>query len=514
MSSGGHWQRSGEELLRLLASVETRMRRDYAASLELIAELSARDTAVGVGYPNLAVLLRDVLRISPRDATRRLSHAAAVTETPAVSGGMVPAPLPVVGAALRDGILSADHLDVIAKTLSDLPLHVPDTDREVAEQTLVDAAHSMDARTLTKVGHRIRAWLDQDGQPPHDQALAEPVNELHLHTRRNGRLALRGELDPEASALFTTMLSPLAKPRPSNDTGPDPRSAAERQGDALVEILHLAADSGHLPTEAGEKPHLLVTVPLHLLHTNTGTTPLLDGLARPPDHTSANNSAQPPGPDSSARQPGRAAPDGPAHHAHPAGANHPARQVGCDGSGGLARPPSCDALDGPGQHAAPGSRAQRHGGAHPDRRPTGHAILDGVGPIDAASARRIACDAKVIPAVLGSRSEPLDLGRATYTVPTALRRALILRDGGCAFAGCDRTHRQCHGHHIRHWADGGPTQLKNLVLLCGRHHRLIHHSEWECAIIDGQAEFRPPTFLDPERVPRRNQLHKPLRGCA
>ena len=453
MSDGGHWQRSGEELLRLLASVETRMRRDYAASLELIAELSARDTAVGVGYPNLAVLLRDVLRISPREATRRLSHAAAVTETPAVSAGMVPAPLPVVGAALRDGILSADHVDVIAKTLSDLPLHVPDTDRETAEQTLVDAAHSMDARTLTKVGHRIRAWLHQDGTPPHDREPAEPVNELHLHTRRNGRLALRGELDPEASALFTTMLSPLAKPRPSNDTGPDPRSAVERQGDALVEILHLAADSGHLPTEAGEKPHLLVTVPLHLLRVSTGTTPLLDTTT---SHPAFERPPQRAGADTPTRRPGDAA------------------------------------LDGPAQHG---------------RRPTGHAILDGVGPIDAASARRIACDAKVIPAVLGSRSEPLDLGRATYTVPTALRRALILRDRGCAFPGCDRTHRQCHGHHVQHWADDGPTQLNNLVLLCGRHHRLIHHSEWECAITDGQAEFRPPAFLDPTRAPRTNLLH-------
>jgi len=270
---GVHWQRSGEELLRAVASLEKRMRQEYAESLELIAELTTRDVAVEVGYPNLAALLRDVLRISPTEARRRLSHAAAVTEAPLVSGGVAPAPLPATAAALREGALGADHVDVIAKTLADVPLHVPDADREVAERTLVEAAHSMDARTLTKVGHRIRAWLNEDGTPPSDRELAEPVNELHLHPRANGRLALRGEFDPEASALITTVLSPLAKPRPSSDTGADPRSAAERNGDALVEALTLTADTGGLPGEAGEKPHVLVTVPLETLRTGIGAPP-------------------------------------------------------------------------------------------------------------------------------------------------------------------------------------------------------------------------------------------------
>ena len=436
MGGGGHWRRSSEDLLRALASHEECIRREYAASLELVAELGNRDVAVEVGYPSLAGLLRDVLRISPSEARRRIGHAAAVTEVPVVSGGVVPAALPVTAAALREGVLGADHVDVIARALSDLPLHVPDADREVAERTLVEAAHSMDARTLTKVGHRVRAWLDQDGAPPEDRELAEPVNELHLHTRRDGRLVLRGEFDREASALLTTVLSPLAKPRPTSDTGPDPRSAAERQGDALVEVFQLAADTGGLPSEAGEKPHVLVTVPLQVLRA---------GIVHQGDH--------------------------------------------CAGEG-----------------VGRGSFGRRDRAGPAPLGPTGHAVLDGVGMIDAASARRIACDAKVIPAVLGSRSEPLDLGRASYTVPTALRRALVLRDGGCAFPACDRSHRWCHGHHIRHWADGGPTQLDNLALLYGTHHRLIHHSDWDCAITGGRPEFRPPGFVDANRGPRRNLL--------
>ena len=70
------------------------------------------------------------------------------------------------------------------------------------------------------------------------------------------------------------------------------------------------------------------------------------------------------------------------------------------------------------------------------------------GPITAESVRRIACDARVIPVVLGSKGEPLDVGRASYTVPAPMRRALVARDGGCAMPGCGRPPSWCQAHHI------------------------------------------------------------------
>ena len=71
-------------------------------------------------------------------------------------------------------------------------------------------------------------------------------------------------------------------------------------------------------------------------------------------------------------------------------------------------------------------------------------------------------------------SQPLDVGRRTRTIPPAIRRALVVRDGGCRAGGCDRPPAWTDAHHLRHWADGGPTTLDNLVLLCRRHHRLVH----------------------------------------
>src|SRR3954471_11447974 len=145
----------------------------------------------------------------------------------------------------------------------------------------------------------------------------------------------------------------------------------------------------------------------------------------------------------------------------------------------------------------------------------GRALLGYLGTISAAEARIHACDCMLIPAVLGTKSEPLDLGRQRRLISTPLRRALYLRDRGCAFPGGHRPPRHCQGHHIRHWADGGPTELGNLVLLCAHHHRLLHRSGWRVRIAaDGLPEFLPPVFLDKRRKPRRNNLHQPLPFAA
>lgn len=95
--------------------------------------------------------------------------------------------------------------------------------------------------------------------------------------------------------------------------------------------------------------------------------------------------------------------------------------------------------------------------------------------LTAAAARRLACDAALVAWVSSAvrPGEKLTLGRKTRKISTALRRALRFRDGGCQFPGCPRQ-RFLDAHHVVHWADGGPTDLRNLVLLCQRHHRAVH----------------------------------------
>ncbi|MGH3898346.1 MAG: DUF222 domain-containing protein [Pseudonocardiaceae bacterium] len=138
----------------------------------------------------------------------------------------------------------------------------------------------------------------------------------------------------------------------------------------------------------------------------------------------------------------------------------------------------------------------------------GTATLDYGQLITAATARRIACDCKLIPVVLGGAGEPLDVGRAQRTVPLGIRRALVARDRGCAFPGCHRPPRRCEAHHITHWSDGGETSVANCCLLCVMHHQQVHLQGWDITVQGGRVEFRPPAIIDPDRRPLTNPLRR------
>jgi hypothetical protein len=125
------------------------------------------------------------------------------------------------------------------------------------------------------------------------------------------------------------------------------------------------------------------------------------------------------------------------------------------------------------------------------------------------SVKRLCCDSDTVVIVEDQNGEPLNVGRKTRTVPTAIKRALLSRDRGCVFPGCSRK-RFVDAHHIRHWSAGGETSLDNLMLLCTRHHRLVHEGgfsiakdyldQWYFRRPDGiavpECGYRPEDMLD------------------
>jgi hypothetical protein len=120
-------------------------------------------------------------------------------------------------------------------------------------------------------------------------------------------------------------------------------------------------------------------------------------------------------------------------------------------------------------------------------------VLEGGQPLGLAAVRRIACDAALSTVLLGSAGEPLGAGRTRRLVSGALRRALVARDGGCRFPGCDRPPAWTDAHHLEHWADGGETALSNTVLLCRPHHRRVHEEGWRLvADSAGGLRAQPP----------------------
>ncbi len=132
-------------------------------------------------------------------------------------------------------------------------------------------------------------------------------------------------------------------------------------------------------------------------------------------------------------------------------------------------------------------------------------------PITAGDLRRLCCDASLIPTVLGSNSEILDVGREHRLVTPAIRNALVLRDQGCAFPGCHTRPETCEAHHIQPWWNGGTTSLHNLVLLCHHHHGVIEpnretrRDQWTIHLDNTGT----PIFTPPARLQRLRQRSRP-----
>ncbi len=133
-------------------------------------------------------------------------------------------------------------------------------------------------------------------------------------------------------------------------------------------------------------------------------------------------------------------------------------------------------------------------------------------PITASVARRLLCDADILPVVLGGPSQVLDVGRCARLVTPAIRAALEHRDGGCVFPGCTKPPEACHAHHLKPWWAGGPTALSNLALVCAHHHGIVEPSHtpepedrWHIRLrADGAPEVVPPRRVDPTQRPRQH----------
>ncbi|WP_198047363.1 HNH endonuclease signature motif containing protein [Kutzneria sp. 744] len=279
----------------------------------------------------------------------------------------------------RAGELDRQHLKIIHETLRTAPA----VERDRVEASLLENVQ-FDEGEFKNIAQRILFHLNQDGKAPDDRELRAPKREFRFERKLDGSMVFWGMLDQEYGAKIAAMVSALAKPT----SGKDPRTTAERQGDAFAEIIELASRSEGLPEQGGERPHLTLSMSFKDFMDNTGV-----------------------------------------------------------------------------------------------------AKVEGGGVMSAAEARRIACDSTVMRMVLGANEEILNVGRQQRTAPKGIRKALIERDGTCAFPGCATEPARCHAHHVVEWANGGPTSLDNMVLLCGSHHRLIHHSRWTVTMVDQRPVF-------------------------
>jgi hypothetical protein len=130
------------------------------------------------------------------------------------------------------------------------------------------------------------------------------------------------------------------------------------------------------------------------------------------------------------------------------------------------------------------------------------AEMDFALPISSKAVERLACDCTVTRVLLGSDSTVIDVGRARRVISGAQGKALRVRDRGCVWPGCDRPATWTSGHHLVHWTNGGPTDLCNLVLLCYRHHWMVHEGEWQIVRGDDGRMLTIPPITPYQRLAR------------
>ena len=355
----------------LLDLVRLRDRLD-ARVAEAVGDYDASQLWGFDGSASMAGWLQRHAKTTARDAKRLVVTAQRVRRCPSVR------------AAWEEGRLTSGQVDVIVANVSEDTVELfAEHEAELVER-LIPLRMADLARAMQAWAERAKAALATGDDPPPD----EPQRSAHLSPLLDGRGRLDADLDPEGFEVASAALR-IAETK----DGPldEPRTPAQRRGDALVDILRFYLDHQREKLGGRRRPHVNVVIDLADL--------------------------------------------------------------------------------------------QRKGGGR---------TLDGT-PLDGATLRRMCCDADVHRVVTDGRSSILDYGRATRTIPPAVYTSLVLRDLGCRFPGCTRPARFTEGHHIWHWEDGGPTCLSNLVLLCSRHHHVVHQRGWELKLLpSGTVEVTDP----------------------
>ena len=223
-----------DDLAEVFRGLETASRCQDSVEHAVVAEIDSRGIAVEAGCRSVPVFLRSLITITPGDAKRRYKAAIALAPGRALSGAVRPAIYPRTAAALADGSLSSEHARLIVTTIEHLPdVVAAEHDREI-EAVLVEQAVTLDPHQLKSCAIRLVFLHDQDGVLA-DEAYRDRVRGLTVAQRPDGSAHVDGELTAPCAEALLTVLDSLAKPAPAVDGTPDPRTAAARRHDGLLD---------------------------------------------------------------------------------------------------------------------------------------------------------------------------------------------------------------------------------------------------------------------------------------
>ncbi|MHA7166707.1 HNH endonuclease signature motif containing protein [Arthrobacter bambusae] len=407
--------------------------------------------AVDDGYRNAAEFLRARLRIGIGEARRRLTLASGVLPRTGITGQDVPERHEVLAAALSTAAVPSRSATIISTAL-DQVRHLADQETTLQmEHSLTQTAVRSDPDFVNRMAKRWVDAIDQDGTEPSEEELRHRQGAF-IRKPRRGLHHLEIFATAEQFETLATAMNTATNPRLQHHTN-DTAAGAQDPDPAGT----TGRPAGHPEHDTADPA----------LDRRSRAQKLLDGL------TGACSIALATG--------------------------------GLPANGGL-RPQVMVTID----YQELLERIDRETPTAANPRPgTGASTFQG--PIHPSVIRKIACDADIIPVLLGSHSRVLDIGRTTRIFPPHIRKAIIARDQGCTFPDCTIPAPWCEAHHITYWSNGGTTSTDNGTLLCSHHHHVIHKEHWTITMETGTAWFKPPPHLDPRQTPRRNHYFRPTR---
>ncbi|WP_024818640.1 DUF222 domain-containing protein [Arthrobacter sp. 31Y] len=444
-------------------------------------------SVVDDGYRDAAQFLRARLRISIGEARRRLALAPEILPQTGMTGQDIPARREILADAVGSALVPSRSATIISTAL-DKVRHLTDYQTITRmEQALTTTAVETDPDFLTKMTKRWIDYIDHDGPEPSEEILRQHQGAFLRRRRRYGLHHIEIFATDEQYETLTTVMNTATNPRltttgASADTeagdgagagaGPvlDLRTRPQKHLNGLVGACSVAMTTGKLPANGGLRPQLTVTISYQELLNQ------LNDTSHHEDHGRTGT--------------------GPNH----GNGGLPSTSTGTDAGTGI----GAGNIDGTGARTGSGSRS-----GPGSRSRSGTATF--LGPIHPTTIRKIACDADILPVLLGSDSRILDIGRTTRIFPPHIRKAITARDGGCAFPDCTMPAPWCEAHHTTYWSHGGTTSTDNGTLLCSHHHHLIHKEQWRINMKTGVPWFIPPPHIDPHQTPRRNHHHTPQR---
>ncbi|MDR6504849.1 DUF222 domain-containing protein [Arthrobacter oryzae] len=422
------------------------------------------------GSRNAAEFLRTSLRISIAEARRRIALSSAVLPRAGITGHIEPPVRPELAAAVVAAAVGSRAATIITLALDRVGHHAPVETLARMEHQLTRQAVDSDADLLSRVARHWIEGIDQDGSEPSEEELRRRQG-VFLRQARRGLQHIEIFATPDQCEPLLTVMNTATNPRTRTGAA-DGRAEDTGDGDGGT------GDADTSPNTSPGSGEGIGGAAGAALDLRTRPQRLLDGLVG----------------------------------ACKAGLS----TSGLPTSGGL-RPQVMvtidyrDLLDRL-EHTTDQESETTLSPGSPRNTSTGRLPGTGsftfTGPVNAATVRKIACDADIIPVLLGSEGPILDIGRATRIFPPHIRKAITARDQGCAFPGCTIPAPWCEAHHITYWSHGGSTSTENGTLLCSHHHHLIHKEQWHIQVKSGIPWFIPPPHIDPRQKPRRNMYFK------